>query len=92
MQATPIGQIIRIARIGIWTTMYQMSKALGLKPSEIFAIEVGRVPMPPDFLEKVADFLSETHEQSIKQKLKTAVDEASSDDEEKLLAWQMTHD
>lgn len=92
MKATAIGQIIRIARIGTGTTMYQMSKALDMNPSEIFAIEVGRAPMPPDFLEKVADFLSKTHEQSIKQKLKTAVDEAFSDDKEKLLAWQMTHD
>lgn len=91
MKATPISQIIRIASIGTGTTMYQMSKALGLKPSEIFAIEVGRAPMPPDFLEKVADFLKEKHEQSARQKLKAAIDTASFDDEEKQLAYQMTH-
>ena len=61
MYVTPLGQIIRMARIGANTTMAKMARDFGMKPSEICAIETGKIPMPEDYLQKVADFLRAEH-------------------------------
>lgn len=57
MYVTPLGQIIRMARIGANTTMARMAREFGMNPSEICAIETGKKPMPEGYLQKVADFL-----------------------------------
>lgn len=56
MRITPIGRIIRAARIATNTTMMDMATFLGMKPSAVCAIETGKKPMSPGFLDRVADF------------------------------------
>lgn len=58
MRITPIGRIIREARIATGTTMVDMATFLGMKPSAVCAIETGKTPMPPGFLNRVADFFN----------------------------------
>ena len=61
MYVTPLGRIIRMARIGANTTMARMAREFGMNPSETCAIETGEKPMPEGYLQKVADFLKAEH-------------------------------
>lgn len=70
MYVTPLGQIIRMARIGANTTMAKMARDFGMNPSEICAIETGKSPMPDGYLQKVADFLKAEHRKQIPPELR----------------------
>ena len=70
MRVTPLGQIIRMARIGANTTMAKMAKEFGMKPSEICAIETGKSPMPDGYLQKVVDFLKAENSKQVPPELR----------------------
>ena len=71
--------------------MYQMSKALDMKPSEICAIETGRAPMPPDFIERAAAFLTEERGQDTRKHIEAMRKQIEEIADEDLHSWISTH-
>lgn len=57
MHVTPLGRIIRIARLATGTTLYDMSVFMGEKPSTLCAYETGKKHVTDEYLENVARFL-----------------------------------
>lgn len=82
MRITPIGRIIRAARIATNTTMADMAKWFNMKPSAICAIETGKRPTPPGFLEKAADFFEAQNDKRIGFNIRELIEEAQPDREE----------
>lgn len=59
MAMTPFGRFLRSARLASRKTMYDMATALGMKSSEISAIESGDAPATDEFLNKAASYFAQ---------------------------------
>lgn len=57
-EITPLGKYIRKVRVENKITLLEMSKALGMKPSELCGIETGDIEKPRFFAAAVAQYFS----------------------------------
>jgi transcriptional regulator with XRE-family HTH domain len=56
MKITEYGKLVRKARLDASITMLEMADAMGVAPSYLSALEVGRKKIPEAFVERVNDF------------------------------------
>lgn len=58
MELKPIGHLIRAARLASGTTLAEMARHMGRKPSYICAVEMGKLPCTDVFILGAAAFFS----------------------------------
>lgn len=58
MEMKPIGRLLRAARLASGTTLAEMADHMGMKPSYICAVEVGKLPCTDTFILGAAAFFS----------------------------------
>ena len=57
---TNLGKFLRVYRIEHGLLLYDMAKSLNMRSSELSGIEMGRKPIPTNFLEKLIEIYTFT--------------------------------
>ena len=57
MPLTTFGSVCRQHRIRIGTVIADQSKATGVSPSQISAVEQGEIALPDDYVKKLVDWM-----------------------------------